>query len=147
MTRTLAPLAALLVPAAAVASSSSTPAGIANQCEKYGYVSDLELGDVGNALSVVQDETSAVLGEAIADYGDTTAAASLDEVFSVLCEMQTGKREKAPIVLLGSDYWQPIVDACERVMLSEERQTVSPEDFRLLTVVDGADAAWKALHP
>lgn len=70
---------------------------------------------------------------------------TLDEVFSVLCEMQTGKRSRVPLVLIGSDYWQPIIDACERVMLSKERQTVSPEDFGHMTVVDDVEAALEAL--
>lgn len=72
---------------------------------------------------------------------------TLDEVFSVLCEVQTGKREAAPIVLLGSDYWQPIFEACREVMLSEERQTVSPHDFDLVTIVDSAEDALAALSP
>jgi uncharacterized protein (TIGR00730 family) len=75
------------------------------------------------------------------------AMRTLDEVFSVLCEMQTGKREEAPIVLVGSDYWQPIIDACETVMFSDERKTISADDFRRLTVVDGAKEALAALAP
>lgn len=74
--RVLAPLA-LLVPFAAVAGASSTPSGIAQQCEKYGYVSDVELSDVGNAMDVVYDEASAVLGEAVADH-EAAAAATLE---------------------------------------------------------------------
>ena len=82
MTRALVSLTALMLPLLALGASNSTPAGIAKQCEKYGYVSDLELSDIGNALAVVQDETRAALSVATTDYGDTNAA--LDEVFAVV---------------------------------------------------------------
>jgi hypothetical protein len=70
---------------------------------------------------------------------------TLDEVFSVLCEMQTGKRARVPLVLIGSDYWNPIIEACEQVMLSKERQTISPEDFGHVTVVDDVETGLRAL--
>ena len=70
---------------------------------------------------------------------------TLDEVFSVLTEIQTGKMQRERLVLVGSDYWQPILDACAQVMLTPERKTISPEDLELATVVDSADAAWEAL--
>jgi uncharacterized protein (TIGR00730 family) len=70
---------------------------------------------------------------------------TLDEVFSVLCEMQCGKRPKAPIVCVGRDYWQPIVDACAEVMLSEARRTIGPDDLDLLSVVDDVEGALRAL--
>jgi uncharacterized protein (TIGR00730 family) len=71
---------------------------------------------------------------------------TLDEVFSVLCEIQTGKMERERLVLVGSDYWRPILDACAQVMLTEQRQTISPEDMELATVVDTVDAALAALE-
>ena len=70
---------------------------------------------------------------------------TLEGVFSVLCEMQTGKLARRPVVLLGSDYWQPIMDACAEVMLSSERKTISPEDVELARIVDTAEDALAVL--
>jgi uncharacterized protein (TIGR00730 family) len=69
----------------------------------------------------------------------------LDEFATVLCQMQTGKLAKRPLVLVGSDYWTPILDAFKHTMLSPERQLIAPEDMQLVTVVDSAEAARAAL--
>jgi hypothetical protein len=48
---------------------------------------------------------------------------TLEGVFSVLCEIQTGKLEKRPVVLVGSDFWGPLMEACAKaVMLSLDAQ-------------------------
>jgi uncharacterized protein (TIGR00730 family) len=70
---------------------------------------------------------------------------TLESVFSVLCEMQTGKLARRPIVLVGSDFWAPIMDACTSVMLSGERRTISPEDVHLYRIVDSAEEALAVL--
>ncbi len=69
----------------------------------------------------------------------------LDEFATVLCQMQTGKLAKRPLVLVGSDYWKPILEAFKQTMLSPERQLIAPEDMDLVTVVDTADEARAAL--
>lgn len=69
----------------------------------------------------------------------------LDEFATVLCQMQTGKLPKRPLVLVGSDYWQPILDAFRSTMVSSERMLIAPEDMDLVTVVDTAEAAEAAL--
>ncbi|MFH1810098.1 MAG: LOG family protein [Pseudomonadota bacterium] len=71
---------------------------------------------------------------------------TLDELFTVLCQVQTGKMKKMPIVLIGSDYWQPILDAIRRSMLSGERQTIAPGDLDLVTVTDDAAAAARLIR-
>lgn len=70
---------------------------------------------------------------------------TLEAVFSVLCEMQTGKLARRPIVLVGSDFWAPLMEACQGVMLSSERRTVSPEDMHLARIVDSAEEALAVL--
>jgi uncharacterized protein (TIGR00730 family) len=70
---------------------------------------------------------------------------SLEAVFSVLCEVQTGKLERRPIVLIGSDFWSPIFDACRAVMLTPERRTISPEDLELVRIVDTPEDALAVL--
>ena len=44
---------------------------------------------------------------------------SLDEIFETATLIQTGKLQRFPIVLMGSDYWTPITQAIREVMLSE----------------------------
>lgn len=70
---------------------------------------------------------------------------TLEAVFSVLCEIQTGKLARRPVVLVGSDYWRPIMDACAKVMLSSERRTISPEDLHLARIVDTPEDALAVL--
>ncbi len=69
----------------------------------------------------------------------------LDEMATVLCQMQTGKLPKRPLVLVGSDYWKPILDAWQTTMLSPERKLIAPEDMELFTVVDTVAEAERAL--
>lgn len=70
---------------------------------------------------------------------------TLEAVFSVLCEIQTGKLARRPIALVGSDFWSPIMDACARVMLSDERRTIAPDDLHLFRIVDTAEDALAVL--
>ena len=44
---------------------------------------------------------------------------SLDEIFETATLIQTGKLQRFPIVLMGSDYWTPITQAIREVMLGE----------------------------
>ena len=72
---------------------------------------------------------------------------TLGEVFSVLTQIQTGHLPKIPVVLVGKDYWQPIFDALKATMLSPSRQTISPHDLDLVTIVDDPKDALAALTP
>jgi uncharacterized protein (TIGR00730 family) len=69
----------------------------------------------------------------------------LDEMATVLCQMQTGKLPKRPLLLVGSDYWRPILDAFAQTMITPERRLIAPEDMQLFTVVDTVADAQKAL--
>ncbi|MDP2341026.1 MAG: LOG family protein [Deltaproteobacteria bacterium] len=69
----------------------------------------------------------------------------LDEMATVLCQMQTGKMDKRPLILVGSDYWAPILKAWQETMLSPDRKLIAPEDMELFTVVDTVEAARAAL--
>ena len=61
---------------------------------------------------------------------------TLDELCSVLCQLQTGKITPRPIVLFGSDFWQPLWSALRAQMLEGPRQTLSAEDLELVTITD-----------
>jgi predicted Rossmann-fold nucleotide-binding protein len=61
---------------------------------------------------------------------------TISNLFAVLTEMQTGRRERVPVVLVGSSFWQPIKDALKEGMLNEHRRMISPEDLDMLVVTD-----------
>ncbi|MDX2115914.1 MAG: TIGR00730 family Rossman fold protein [Planctomycetota bacterium] len=65
---------------------------------------------------------------------------TLDEMFETLTLVQTGKIQHYPIVLIGKEYWQPLIDFISNRLLAEG--TISPDDLKLMLVTDSAkDAA------
>lgn len=70
---------------------------------------------------------------------------TLDEVAEVLTLMQTQKLEDVPIIFVGKDFWQPLVDFFTTKML-KEYATISPEDMNLFHVLDDEDEIIKILH-
>src|SRR3989338_2917674 len=52
---------------------------------------------------------------------------TLDEFFEILTLIQTDKIRKVPIILFGSDFWQPLLTYIDK-MLYQERKTISRED-------------------
>ena len=65
---------------------------------------------------------------------------TFDEFFESVTLIQTGKIGKFPIVLVGSEFWQGLVNWIEKVV-HEEQKNISPEDIDLFTVVDTAEEA------
>lgn len=64
---------------------------------------------------------------------------TFDELFEALCLVQTQKVNRFPIVLLGSKYWQPMIDWLRNTVL--EHGAISPQDIDLMTVTDSIDEA------
>jgi hypothetical protein len=64
---------------------------------------------------------------------------TLDELFEVLCMVQTGKVTNFPIVLLGTEFWQPLVDWIKGRLVSEGMIDADDVDRFLLT--DSVSAA------
>ncbi|MFV0543291.1 MAG: TIGR00730 family Rossman fold protein [Marinicella pacifica] len=60
---------------------------------------------------------------------------TLDELFEVLTLVQTGKMTRIPIVLVGQDYWQRVIDFNYLV----ETDFISAQDLHLLSYVDKAE--------
>ncbi len=65
-----------------------------------------------------------------------------DEFFEMITLVQTGKMQKLPIVLVGKDFWQPMVNWLNNQMVKKYK-TISPGDPKLFNVVDTAEAAMK----
>ena len=64
---------------------------------------------------------------------------TLDELFEALTLVQTGKMEPFPIVLVGVDYWQGLVDWMTQRMLAQG--CISPDELNLFQLVDTSDEA------
>lgn len=67
---------------------------------------------------------------------------TLDELFETLTLVQTGKIDPMPIVLVGKQFWQRLVDFDFLV----EEGMISRDDLELFSVVDSADEAVAVLR-
>lgn len=63
---------------------------------------------------------------------------TLDEFFELVTLLQTQKLPCVPTILVGSEFWNPILDVIETVLL-DRFKTISPEDFNLFRVIDDED--------
>ncbi len=70
---------------------------------------------------------------------------TLDELFEAITLIQTKKINKRPVVLLGHEYWDGLVDWVKRIMLEKEHN-ISEGDMNYLKVVDSADEAVKYIE-
>jgi hypothetical protein len=67
---------------------------------------------------------------------------TLDELFETLTLIQTGHMRKVPVVLVGSEYWNPMLDWIKSTMLNVEGN-ISEKDLDLFKIVDTAPEAMK----
>jgi len=65
---------------------------------------------------------------------------TMDELFEALTLIQTNKIGSFPIVLVGKEYWQGLVDWLKKTMLNMEGN-ISEEDLDLFKMVDTAKEA------
>jgi hypothetical protein len=66
---------------------------------------------------------------------------TLDEFFEIVTLVQTKKIRKVPIILLGRDYWDPLLVFIEKTLL-ESHKAIDKSDTSLYTVVDTVDEAY-----
>jgi len=64
---------------------------------------------------------------------------TLDELFESLTLIQTQKIQNFPIVLMGVEYWEPLVTFIRDRLITQG--TISPEDMDLLKVTDSPEEA------
>jgi len=70
---------------------------------------------------------------------------TLDELFEAMVLVQTRKVTSFPIVLLGVDFWGPMIEWIKGTLVAEGM--VSEKDLDLIQVVDdAADAVDRVLH-
>ena len=65
-------------------------------------------------------------------------AGTLDEMFETMTLIQTGKLKGFPIILMGKDYWQPLMDF---VYQMAEAGMISPDDPELIFFTDDVEEA------
>ena len=65
---------------------------------------------------------------------------TLDELMELVTLIQTGKIQNVPVVLVGREYWEPLL-VWFRNMLLEKKHTISEADMDIFHVVDSADEA------
>ncbi len=68
---------------------------------------------------------------------------TLDELFEALTLIQTRKIQNFPVLLLGTDYWKPMLEFIRSTMV--ERGTISSEDLDLFHVTDDVDEAIRVI--
>lgn len=68
---------------------------------------------------------------------------TLDELFEALTLVQTGKVTAFPVVLLGREFWSPLVDWLKGTLAA--RGMIHPDDVDLLQVVDSPQEAVQAV--
>jgi uncharacterized protein (TIGR00730 family) len=64
---------------------------------------------------------------------------TLDELFEMTTLIQTGKIHNFPLVLMGTEYWAPLIDFIKNTMLAQG--TIKEEDLTRILVTDSADEA------
>jgi len=64
---------------------------------------------------------------------------TLDEIFETAVLIQTGKIQDFPLVLMGREYWQPMLDFLGGTLVPEH--TIAREDFQRLRVTDDPEEA------
>ncbi len=66
---------------------------------------------------------------------------TMDELFEVLTLIQTGKKEKIPVLLVGRKFWEQMIN----FKLFTELGLISDEDLDLMYITDNIDDAFKYL--
>jgi predicted Rossmann-fold nucleotide-binding protein len=68
---------------------------------------------------------------------------TMDELFEAVTLIQTKKIDGFPVVLIGKDYWQPLVALVDEMV---REGTVSREDLDLFLFTDSVDEAMTHLE-
>ncbi len=69
---------------------------------------------------------------------------TMDEFFESSVLIQTLKQVSFPVILMGSEYWQGLMNWMKETMLGEHKY-ISPEDLDVFTIVDEPQAATRII--
>ncbi len=59
---------------------------------------------------------------------------TLDEIFEALTLIQTKRLKAFPVILVGSEYWNGLIDWIKTTLL--EKAYISPDDLDIITIMD-----------
>ncbi len=62
---------------------------------------------------------------------------TFDEFFELVTLIQTGKIEKIPMIMVGSDFWNSLYEFMKKELLG--RETIDPSDLDLFKITDDED--------
>ncbi len=65
-------------------------------------------------------------------------AGTMDEMFETMTLIQTGKLKNFPIILMGKEFWQPLMDFLYKMV---DEGMISPEDPELIFFTDSVEEA------
>jgi uncharacterized protein (TIGR00730 family) len=68
---------------------------------------------------------------------------TLDEIFETATLIQTEKIKAFPLVLMGREYWAPLLDFLKRRLVAEK--AIDPIDAERILLTDSADEAVDAI--
>lgn len=66
---------------------------------------------------------------------------TMDELFEILTLIQTQKSISMPIILVGKEYWDRVID----FEFLQEEDVIEPSDLDMISYVDNAKEAWNAI--
>ena len=69
---------------------------------------------------------------------------TMDEFFETLTLVQTMKIDPRPLVLIGRDYWQGLIDWIDQTM-NQKLSTIYPSDLKLFQITDDPEYACKII--
>ncbi|MGQ9669710.1 MAG: LOG family protein [Desulfosoma sp.] len=69
---------------------------------------------------------------------------TLDELFKAVTLIQTHRIKPFPVILMGSDYWNGLVQWIKKQFLANKR--ISPEDIEIFQVMDDPNAVVKMVQ-
>jgi len=69
---------------------------------------------------------------------------TLDELYESLTLVQTGKIRHFPLILMGVEFWTPMMDFLRERLLKEG--TIAADDLALVTLTDSPDEAVAAIQ-
>ena len=69
---------------------------------------------------------------------------TMDELFESFTLIQTFRQVQFPVILMGSEFWQGLLDWMEKKVLGEQGN-ISPEDIKIFTVIDDPVQAVKII--
>ena len=69
---------------------------------------------------------------------------TLDELFEVLTLIQTRKITRVPVILMGTEFWQGLIDWIGGTMLNAGN--ISPNDMKLLPLTDDPEYAVQLIN-